>query len=380
MLTADLSFIRVAQPYLGDLETVLADLRTVLSTGRLMEGPFLHRFEEAFRERIGTRQAVAVNSCTTALEIILRHMNLQGKEVIVPTNSFIAAANAVLYAGGKPVFADISPDTFCLSPEGLLHAITGNSRAVLLVHIAGLITPDLEEVQEICRRHRLALIEDCAHAHGATRQGRSAGALGAAGAFSFHPTKIITTGTGGMITTDDDRLAEFARSVRMHGRGESASQFIHLGNDWFMDEISAAIGYHQWVRLDEILEHRNQVVKRYRELLEGFSSLTFPEVPLGTRHSYYKIPVLVKSGVDAVLLKERCLKKHGLELESLYYPPCHLQPVYRRMFRFREGLFPVAEEALKRQICLPVHRGIQEPEIFAVAQVLREEILQVDDG
>lgn len=365
--------IRVSEPYFGDPEAVLADLRSVLETGRLVDGPFVRRFEEAFRARVGVRHAVAVNSCTTALEIILRHLNVQGQEVVVPTNTFIATANAVLYAGGKPAFADIDPVTFCLSPNGLRQAITPRTRAVILVHIAGRVTPHLKEIQEICDRHPLPLLEDCAHAHGSMHLERAAGALGHAGAFSFYPTKIMTTGSGGMITTDDPDLAQFARSVRFHGRGEEGKDLIvELGNDWFMDEMSAAMGYHQLVRLEEMVARRNQIAERYRQLLGDLPDCTLPAVPAGTRHSYYKIPLLVNPGIDVAALKQSCLQKHGVELESLYNPPCHLQPVYRRLFGFQEGLFPVAEDVLKRQICLPVHMGIGEEEISYVMGALTD--------
>ncbi|MBI3636425.1 MAG: DegT/DnrJ/EryC1/StrS family aminotransferase [Candidatus Rokubacteria bacterium] len=366
--------IRVAQPYFGDIDAVLADLRTVLETGCLMDGPFIHRFEQAFREHVGTANAIAVNSCTTALEIIFRYLDVRGGEVIVPANTFPATANAVLYAGGTPVFADIDPATFCLDAEEISRLATRRTRAVVVVHIAGLITPRMDAIQESCRAWNLPLVEDCAHAHGAMRRGRPAGALGTAAAFSFYPTKIITTGTGGMITTDDQGLADFAQSVRCHGRGGDRGTIENLGNNWFMNEMSAVVGLHQVRRITEIVDRRIQIAERYRDLLSDMPGLWMPAVPSDTRHSYYKIPAVLESGIDVATVRQRCLEKWGLELESVYHPPCHLQPVYRRLFGFRPGVCPVAEDVLSRQVCLPVHMGIEDSHISHVVDALRDEV------
>lgn len=366
--------IQVAQPYLPDTEAMLTDLRLVLESGRLMEGPFAQRFEEAFRRRIGTAHAVAVNSCTTALEIILRYLDVSGREVVVPTNTFLATANAVLYAGGTPVFADINPQTLCLSPEDLARRLTPNTRAVILVHLAGLITPDLEAIQTLCRLRGVTLIEDCAHALGSARAGRGAGALSFAGAFSFYPTKLITTGNGGMITTDDATLAAFARSARVHGRDSASGEIEHLGNDWFMDELSAVLGVHQLARLDQIVDRRNEIAARYHRLLADVPALTWIPSPADSVNSTYKIPVLVAPDIGMAALKARCQQRYDLELESLYDPPCHLQPVYRRLFGYGPGLCPVAEALLPRMICLPVHMGLSDAQVDWVAQALRQEL------
>ena len=176
-----------------------------------------------------------------------------------------------------------------------------------------------------------------------------------------------------MITTDDESLARFARSLRVHGReGGGSDLIVEMGNDWFMDEMSAAMGYHQLVRLEEIVARRNQIAGRYRELLGGLPDWIFPIVSSGIRPNCYKIPLRVNQRVDVATLKRYCLERHGVELESLYNPPCHLQPLYKRLFGFREGFFPVAEEVLKRQICLPVHMGIGEEEISHVVEALTD--------
>jgi len=365
---------RLAQPYFGDIEAALANMRQVLESGRLMEGPFVERFEETFRKQVGSTHAVAVNSCTTALQIILRYARVKGQEVVVPTNTFAATANAVLYAGATPVFADINPTTFCLSVEGLRKALTPRTRAVIVVHIAGLMTPELDAIREICRERNLDLLEDCAHALGSSRAGQSAGTLGLAGAFSFYPTKIIGLGSGGVLSTDNDALAAYARSVRIHGRGKDLSEIVSLGNHWFMDELTAAAGFHPLVRLETIVARRNQIAERYRSKLGSLAGLTFPEPGPDTRHSYYKIPVLVDSNADIVGLKARCWEKHRLELEAVYDPPCHLQPVFQHLLKSNRTHLPVAESVLERQICLPVHMGITDQQIDWVCDVIQKEL------
>ena len=188
--------IHSSHPVFTDIPAILQDIGQVLTSGRLMLGPYLEQFEQAFAQLVGCRYAIGVSSCTTALEITLRYLGIEGAEVVVPTNTFIATANAVIYAGGTPVLTDISPDTLCLDPVNLRSALSGKTKAVVLVHLAGMMTPDLPQIHAMCQERGIALIEDCAHAHGATFAGVHAGATGLAGCFSFYPTKLMTTGNG----------------------------------------------------------------------------------------------------------------------------------------------------------------------------------------
>lgn len=349
------------------IKAISKEIKEVLSSGILILGPYTSRFETAFREYCGVKHAVGVSSCTAALEIALRFFDVADREVVLPTNTFIATGNAVIYAGGRPVLADIQPHTLCLDPVDLRRRITPSTKGVIVVHLAGLPCPEVEAIREICREKSLFLIEDVAHAHGAFIGGKKTGALADAGCFSFYPTKVMTTGTGGMVTTNDDKLANYALSLRHHGVGSGLSQIINLGNDWLMNEVDAVLGYHQLLALESNLKQRNDVASMYSAAFESSEWAAPFSVPAGTRHSYYKYPVLLSKVVDRQELTRRMKKERGISLGSVYDPPCHLQPVYQRLFGYREGMFPVADDVLKRVTCLPMYPQLSGEDVKFVA-------------
>lgn len=365
-----------ARPYFHeeDIPDILARVEDILRGGRLIFGDNTREFEEGFRAEVGAAHAVAVNSCTTALEIVLRFYGVRGREVVVPTNTFASVVKAVIYAGGTPVLADMDAETFGLDFEDAAGRITPRTAGVIAVHIGGLIDPRFERLRRLCRERGLFLVEDASHAHGASVEGRKAGSLADAACFSFYPTKVMTTGTGGMITTDDARLAEFARSLRHHGQGAGLEDIVNLGNDWCMDELSAALGVYQLKRLEQNIAHRRRLVEWYRRELAGDDWLTIPEYPASVRHVYYKIPVLLAPGVDKDCLRRILRDEHRIDIGSLYDPPCHLQPVFRKHLGCREGMFPRAEETLRRQTCLPTHALVGEEDVRAVAAALRRAV------
>ena len=364
--------VQVARPYFRDREEILARIAKILESGRLMNGENTAAFEEAFARTCGARHAVSVNSCTTALEITLRSLDLRGGEVIVPVNTFIATPNSVIFAGGKPVLAEVKEGSYNLGIDEVQEKIGPATRAVIAVHIAGIVCEDILAIRRFCDDSGVALIEDCAHAVGATLGGRMAGTFGLAGCFSFYPTKVMTTGTGGMILTGSDDLDAFARSARLHGAsGKGTSEIVNVGNDWFMDEIRAAIGLQQLGDLEFQLRRRREVAKAYGDLLgelDGFSC--FP-IPRGSVPAYYKFPIQAGETIHLPSLKQRASEKFQLELESVYWPTCHLQPYYRRLFGFREGDFPASEAILSRQVCLPIHGLISDEDIHQVVAAIR---------
>jgi len=368
-----------AKPFFkeGDIENILDEIREVLNSGRLILGPKAQKFEEMFADYIGVKHAIAVNSCTTALEIVLRYLNVKDSEVIVPTNTFIASANAVIYAGGKPILADIKRETLCIDPDDVLERITSKTKGIIVVHLAGLICPQMRELREICADHNLFLIEDAAHAHGATIDGKKAGSLGDFGCFSFYPTKVMTTGVGGMITMNDDESFEFAKSVRHHGQGRDLTQIVNLGNDWVMPEMTAVLGIYQLKWLEDNITKRNEIAQKYTEALKKMRCLIPITVPSTIRHAYYKYPVLLSDDIDTDALKmEKLLKeKYNIATGSLYYPPVHLQPIYKRLFGYKEGMLPVAEEVLKRELCLPMFVEMDDSAINYVIKSLENELL-----
>jgi perosamine synthetase len=368
-----------ARPYFHeeDVPKLLARIEDVIRGGRLIFGDNTREFEDSFRAHTGSQHAVSVNSCTTALEISMRFFGVKGREVIVPTNTFASCVKAVMYAGGTPVLADMNPETFCLDLDDALKRMNSKTAGVIIVHIAGLIFPEIDRLREACRERGLFLIEDPSHAHGATIDDRPAGSLADAACFSFYPTKIMTTGTGGMITTDNAELAAFARSVRHHGQGQSLESIVNLGNDWCMDEISAALGVYQLQRLKENVAHRNRVVDWYRQGLSGIDWIRVPLYPENLHHAYYKFPVMLSEGIDKHKLRQIMLDEYQIELGSIYDPPCHLHPVFQKELGTYEGMFPQTEAVLRQQICLPVHAAITEADVQAVIAALHEVAIRV---
>lgn len=352
--------ISSASPFFDEesINTILNEIKFTLKSGILTDGPQVQQFEEDFASYIGVKHAVAVSSGTAALEILLRLLNIEGKEVIVPTNTFVATPTSVLFSGGKPVFADIKEETLCLDPEDFKRKITTKTAGLILVHLAGLICPEINEIRSYCKDHNLFLIEDAAHAHGAMIDGQMAGSLCDGGAFSFYPTKVMTTGQGGMITTNDSSVAAKARSMRNHGL-DSERIMVMFGDNWCMSEVTAVLGRHQLANLEQFIQKRNEIAQIYDALLQKNEAVSPINKPSNIRHSYYKYPVRLH-GIDKAKVMTVLKNEFGIDTGSLYYPPCHLHPWYRANLGTREGDLPVSETVLKQVLCLPMHPGLTE--------------------
>jgi perosamine synthetase len=357
-----------------DMPEILNRFANVLRGGRLIFGDNTREFEASFRDYVGVTEAVSVSSCTAALEIALRYYDVRDREVIVPTNTFVSVVKAIMYAGAVPVLAEMDPATFCLDTEDTISRINDRTAGVIVVHIAGLVYPDMDRLRAVCKEKGLFLIEDPSHAHGAQLDGRKAGGLADAACFSFYPTKVMTTGTGGMITTDDAGLARYARSLRHHGQGESLENITNLGNDWCMNEVEALLGVYQLKRLEENVRHRNRVVEWYRSAFERLDWVEAPALPPNVRHAYYKFPVLLEEGIDKGMLRRVMMEEFEIEMGAVYDPPCHLQQVFQERLGCREGMFPKAERALRRQICPPVHAAVTEEDVARVVAALEQTV------
>lgn len=369
-----------AQPHIPaeDVDQLLDDFAAILRGGRLTQGPYLERFEREFAAAIGVRHAVGLSSGTAPLEIALRHWGVEGNEVVVPTNTFIASANAVLLAGGTPVLADIDAATLSSGLHEVRGRVSARTRAVIAVHVAGLIAPDIGALHEFCGERGLFLLEDAAHAHGAALRGRRAGSLGDAAGFSFFPTKVITSGEGGMLTTDDTELADFARSFRCHGIAAEGRSLVRLGTNLRMPELSAALGLRQLERLQEFLPQRQRLAELYGEGLKPIPGIGLFLAGSDQQHPYYKFPVLLPTGCDRDRLLGRLRQEFGVVGGSVYWPPVHLEPFYRERFGYGEGSFPVAEETLKRTITLPLFVGMDDGDVEYVCDALSETLEPFD--
>jgi perosamine synthetase len=313
-----------------------------------------------------------VSSGTSALEIILRALRIRDAEVVVPTNTFAATAFAVLHSGNRVVLADVDEDLF-LDPSDLARRLTKDTKAVIAVHIGGRIVPAVEQVREICEDKGIALIEDAAHAHGSRLEGRAAGSFGVAAAFSFYPTKVMTSGEGGMVVTDDERLAAACRVFRDQGKaGFTQNLHTELGSNWRLSEIHAAIGLSQLRRLWEFVEGRREAAKVYDEGLGDADGLRVLREGPGMRSNYYKYIAVPPAGTDRAQLKARLKKEHGISLSGeVYEVPLHGQPVFQDL-HVAGARFPVAEDLCSRHICLPIYATMTREEAGFVVDAIRE--------
>jgi perosamine synthetase len=273
--------------------------------------------------------------------------------------------------GATPVFADICPETLCLDPEELDRLASDSVKAVVLVHFAGLITPHIERIQEICRRRGWLLIEDAAHAHGAKYDGRPAGSFGQTACFSYYPSKVLTAGEGGMIVTNDEQIAGICRSYQFRGQDFDlpGEQFARpYGRNIRLPELSALLGVLQYGRLQEFVRKRRAIAAVYDEILSDEPSLYRPEVPAACFHNYWLYTVVLPHGMDREMLKKRMKEEYDIEVGWSYFPPLHLMPVFRELYGCQPGDLPVSEDLLPRTLCLPVHPLIEAGDARCVAE------------
>lgn len=352
-----------------DRAAILRQIDECLASGQLTLGKHGKELEQRFAAQVGTKHAIAVNSGTSAIEIPLRILGAAGREVLVQSNTFFATAAAVIAAGGRPRFVDCDPATMAIDPTDLVKAIGPETAGVVLVHIGGLITPAIDEIRRICDEHGIWLFEDAAHAHGSAHDGQRAGTFGAAASFSFYPTKVMTSGEGGIIVTDDDRIAEEALIYRDQGKASFlTNHHTRLGSNWRMSELHAILGVSQFARLDEFIAHRQQIAALYTAALDVLP-LKPLNVPRGDRCNFYKYIAFLPDGVDRATLKQRLRNEFEVGLSGeVYDVPLHQQPVFAP---WADRSLPGAEELCARHICLPVSAIMTEEQAIHVVESLR---------
>ena len=357
----------------SDQAEIAAAVTEMLASGALTLGPHTRGFEAAFAAaHTGPRSpspggphAVAVASGTAALTIALLALGVRGREVVVPANTFYATAAAVLQAGARPVFADVDAGTFALNATTAAAALTPRTAAVVAVHIGGLISPQIDELRAMCDERGIALVEDAAHAHGAMFDGRFAGSFGAAAAFSFYPTKVVTSGEGGMVVTGSEELAQEARIYRDQGKGAfGANHHVRLGSGWRMSELQAATGLVHLRRMEEFIARRRAVAARYDKALADLDGLQPLAEPPGCRSNIYKYIALLPPGLDRARFKSELAQRFQVYLSGEVYDlPLHRQPV---LAEYAGPALPGAEELAARHICLPVHSDMTDSEVDEV--------------
>jgi perosamine synthetase len=367
-----------ARPHFSaeDRKEILEEIDQILQTGALTQGTHQKEFETAGAAMAGTQFAFAVNSGGTALELVMEALDLRGGEVIVPTQTFVASPNSVVRAGGLPVFADIDKDTLNLSAKTVEPLITANTRAVMVVHMFGLISPDIAELQVLCDERGLALIEDAAHAHGATCGEGQAGGLGLAGCFSYFATKVLTSGEGGLITTNNEELAAKLTSLRNHGRDAKAPTFGLAGNNFRMPEISALLGVVQHRSINQILAHRREIAKIYRSALSDIPDTVLVD-PKNSGSSYWRYPIILSNCIDRDQLQSIMATRYDVRITWMYQPLCHQQPFY--IARENKTL-PVAESIIGRLVNLPTHLEVSEEDANQIAAGFRDTLVEMSQA
>jgi perosamine synthetase len=347
----------------------------VLRTSSLSSGPKVREFERAIARYVNASDAIAVNSGTSGLHLCIRALGIsEGDEVLVPSFTFIAVANAVRYERATPVFVDIDPQTLNLDPSLLEQAITARTRAIIVVHTFG-CPAELSSILQIARRHGLFVIEDACEAIGAEYEGRKVGALADVGVFAFYPNKQITTGEGGAVATNHLEAARKVRMLRNQGRDDSTEWFQHtdLGYNYRVSDINCALGIEQLKRIDAILDRRESIARKYSDILRSVPDLVTPAMALPRRKiSWFVYVVRLNSRFDEAqrdwIVNE--MKSRGIGL-GRYFAPIHLQPIYRPSGSGKTAL-PVTEFQAARSLALPFFNRIREEEIKEVCQTLVE--------
>jgi len=367
-------------------EEDLQAVEEVLRSDWLTTGPVVGEFEGAFARATGSREAVAVSSGTAALHAAMHAAGIgPGDEVIIPTMTFAATANCVVYQGGTPVFADVDPVTLLIDPDSVRRKVTGRTKAVIAVDYAGQPCP-YDELREITDRHDLWLCDDACHALGGEYRGKPVGSLADLSTFSLHPVKHITSGEGGVVTTDDPELAARMRAFRNHGlssdsrqRESEGSWFYEmrdLGFNYRLTDFQCALAMSQLAKLGDFVARRREIAHRYDEAFEGLPGIRPLGVSAGVSHAYHLYVVRVDPGLIGADRGTvfRALRAEGIGV-NVHYIPVHLHPFYRKQFGTKPGLCPVAEGAYGQVLSLPVFPRMTDRDamdvVAAVSKVAR---------
>ncbi len=373
--------IAISQPSLGDEEWHA--LREPIDTAWLTQGPKVAAFEAAFAERHGVRHALAATSCTTAMHLALAALGIgPGDEVIVPAFTWIATANVVLYCGATPVFVDVDRSTYNIACDALEKAVTPRTKAVIPVHLFGLCA-DMDALRAALPGH-VKIVEDAACAAGAEYDGTPAGGLGDLGCFSFHPRKSITTGEGGMVTTDDDGLAEHVTTLRNHGAAVPEEvrhhgpapyllpDFGSLGFNYRMSDLQGAVGLVQLTKLDAFVAERSRWAAWYREQLAPLGWLATPKEPAGGRHAWQAFVTAVDAATAPAPRNEIMARLHSVGIATRPGTHAvHMQDYYQRRFGLGDDDFPVARDCARDTMALPLHNRMTEADYLRVVEALR---------
>ena len=364
----------MAKPYINEEEEKL--VLEVLRSGTLSIGPKIEEFEKRFSEMLGAKYACAVSNGTVGLHLALIACGIkEGDEVITSPFSFVASANVILYMGAKPVFTDVDPTTFNIDPKEIEKKINPKTKAILPVHIFGQ-SADMERIMALASRHNLKVIEDACESVMAEYKGKKVGTFGDAAAFSFYPNKQMTTGEGGMITTNDKKIDNLCRSLRNQGRSENMQWLDHqiLGYNYRITEMGAALGIGQLKKLAGVIEKRREIAGWYEEEIKKYEDLlSFPKTRADNTHTWFVYVARIKDpkiNRDGVINK---MAEFGIATKP-YLPSIHLFDFYRKKFGFKPGDFPVSEAISNSSVALPFYIGLEKSDTEYICRKLAETV------
>lgn len=347
---------------------IVKGIDEILSSGNLMFGKYTTEFESSFAKYVDTEFALSVNSCTTALQISMLHFGVKDREVLVPAGAFLTDISAVRWAGGIPVLVDLDPSTLSFDLEDLKRKITPKTCGIIWVHLTGIIASNWREIISLAKANNLFLIEDCAHAHGASIEGKMAGSLGDVGCFSFYPTKVMTTGTGGLMTTNNPEIANSAKELRLFGRKNGTGSVIREGNDWFLDEIRACVGLYQLEDLEIGVQRREAIAKKYQEAFTNVRGITLLQLNESMRPSWYHYTVFVNSEINYDRLVEDLKNIYQIPTKQIYVP-LHKEFIFQE---FDQPGLEKTETILYRSLCLPLFVDMQDDQVEYVIEAVKK--------
>jgi perosamine synthetase len=366
--------INLASPDISNKE--IKAVVSVLKTIQLSLGPKLPEFEKIFAKYIGCKYAVAVNSGTSALHLIIKSLGIKdGHEVITTPFSFVASSNCILFERAKPVFVDIDPDTYCIDTKKIEEKINKKTKAILAVDVFAM-PANWSELKRIAKKHNLYLVEDSAEALGSIYKNKKAGSFGDASIFAFYPNKQITTGEGGIILTNNEEIATLCASLRNQGHDIKSSWLEHpqLGYNYRLSDINCALGIAQLERINELIKKRSIVARWYNEELKNIKDIKIPV--LKTKDAKINLFVYVIQLGSIYNRQDRKIIMDALRKQNIgcreYFPVIHLQKFYRKMFGYKKGDFPVAEHVSDRTIALPFHTLLTKDEVERVTDALKK--------
>ena len=358
--------IRVAEPNITEEDISL--VCQALRENKLSSGPYSEKFEKEFASYIGTKYAISVNSGSAALHLALESLGIKnGDEVITTPFTFAATTNVIVLQNATPIFVDIESKNYNLDPSKIESAITDKTKAIMPIHYGGQCA-EMDEINEIAKKYGIFVIEDAAPSTGGSYKNKKAGSLSDVAGFSFFPDKNMTTGEGGMITTNNEEIANKCKILRKNG-AEKRYYNTHIGWNFKMPDPNAALGISQLKRIDSVVDSKNRLAKYYTEKLNGIEGITPPFVNDYNKHTYMLYSILTKNNEHRQKIINE-LTKNGIETR-INFPPMHLQPIYKKLFNFKKGILPITENIAERVLGLPIFVKMTQEQQDQVIKIIQ---------